>query len=53
MKTHKTPSTSKLVSRFDTELKNILLEDLKNFRVKNKVMSINQQAVVQHTLSAA
>jgi len=53
MKTTKTPSTSKLVACFDTELKNILLEDLKNFRAKNKVMNINQQATAQQTRSAA
>jgi hypothetical protein len=53
MKTFKTPSTSKLVNRFDTELKNILLADLKNFRAKNKVMNINHQVAAQQTLSAA
>ncbi|WP_183567023.1 hypothetical protein [Mucilaginibacter sp. SP1R1] len=53
MKTYKTPSTSKLVARFDTELKNLLSEDLKNFRAKNKIMNINQQPSAQQTLSAA
>jgi hypothetical protein len=53
MKAYKTPSTSKLVNRFDTELKDILLADLKNFSAKNKVMNINQQVVAQQTQSAA
>ncbi|MEN0054062.1 MAG: hypothetical protein AAGC65_10350 [Mucilaginibacter sp.] len=53
MKTTKTPSASKLVARFDTELKNILLEDLKNFRAKNKVMNINPQTADTETRSAA
>jgi len=29
------PATSKLVARFDQELKNLLMEDLKAFRAKN------------------
>jgi len=53
MKAYKTPSASKLVARFDTELKNILLEDLENFRAKNKVMNIKQQTAAQQTRSAA
>jgi hypothetical protein len=53
MKTTKTSSASKLVARFDTELKNILMEDLRNFRVKNKVMNINSQTAAQQTRSAA
>jgi hypothetical protein len=32
MKTHKSASTTKLVARFDKELKGLLLSDLKNLR---------------------
>jgi hypothetical protein len=53
MKTYNKPATSKLVARFDNELKNILMEDLIAFRAKNKFMNINKQAVVQQNLSAA
>jgi hypothetical protein len=53
MKTYNKPSTSKLVARFDNELKNLLMEDLKAFRSKNKFINSNNQAPVQQSLSAA
>ena len=53
MKTYNKPSTSKLVARFDNELKNILMEDLKAFKEKNEFYISNKQAVAQQTLKAA
>ena len=53
MKTYNRLSTSKLVAKFDNELRNILLEDLKAFRTKNKFTISNKQASVQQNLSAA
>lgn len=35
MKTYQKPATSKLVNRFDKELMNILMSDLKNIKAKN------------------
>jgi len=43
MKTYNKPSTSKLVARFDNELKNLLMEDLKAFRDRNKFVISNKQ----------
>ena len=49
-----TLSTSKLVARFDDELLNILLEDLRNFKLKNQFISNNnKQAAAQQTRTAA
>lgn len=45
MKTNKKPATSKLLSRFDNELRNLLLEDLRIFREKNQFKGNNQAAV--------
>ena len=40
------PATSKLLARFDQELKNLLMEDLKAFREKNRfVQGNNNQSV--------
>lgn len=50
MKTYKT-ATSKLVARFDNELKNLLMEDLKAFKDRTQFTSNKQKAVQQ--LSAA
>lgn len=50
MKTYKT-ATSKLVTRFDNELKNLLKEDLKAFKNRTQFTSNKQKAVQQ--LSAA
>ncbi len=41
MKTYKKPATSKLVARFDNELMDILMNDLKNLRgVKNQFLKL-------------
>ncbi|MEZ2337498.1 hypothetical protein AB6735_17770 [Mucilaginibacter sp. RCC_168] len=53
MKSYKTPSASKLIARFDNQLLDILLEDLRNFRAKNRFKPSNQRVVAQQTLSAA
>ena len=45
MKTIKQPATSKLVARFDNELRNLLMEDLKVFREKNQFKNNNQVGV--------
>lgn len=52
MKTYKKPATSKLLIRFDNELKNLLTEDLRAFREKSQFMNNNQQTE-QQQLSAA
>jgi hypothetical protein len=53
MKTHKSTSTSKLVSRFDNQLKKLLLNDLKIIRgVNAQLLSSNNQARVQARLIA-
>ncbi len=41
MKTHNKPATSKLTARYDKELKNILLNDLKALRAKSFLNIIN------------
>ncbi|QXV65400.1 hypothetical protein INP83_20395 [Mucilaginibacter sp. 21P] len=51
MKTYK-QATSKLVARYDNELKNLLMEDLKAFRERNQFSS-NKQKAAQQQLSAA
>ena len=45
MKTLQKPATSKLVARFDNELKTLLMEDLKAFRERNQFC--NNQAIVK------
>jgi hypothetical protein len=51
MKTIQKPAASKLVKRFDNELRDILMSDLKSFMAKNPFLR-NKQANVQ-TLSVA
>ncbi|MFD0752146.1 hypothetical protein ACFQZS_18475 [Mucilaginibacter calamicampi] len=46
MKTYNKPATSKLLKRFDNELKQLLMEDLKAFRAKN-IQRNNQPAIQQ------
>jgi hypothetical protein len=53
MKTLRTPTAMKLTARFDYELKNILINDLKLFMAKNPFLTSNKQAIVQRTLSVA
>ncbi|WP_183578707.1 hypothetical protein HDF18_22560 [Mucilaginibacter sp. X5P1] len=52
MKTYNKPSTSKLVARFDNELKNLLMEDLKAFRERNKFVTSNKQVTAQQSVAA-
>jgi len=41
MKSYKKPSVSKLVARFDKELKNLLMDDLKALKAaKNQLMHV-------------
>lgn len=53
MKTHKKPATSKLVAKFDSELMNILANDLKIFIGRNSFLASKKQAIVQPALSVA
>ncbi len=54
MKTQKTTSISKLVSRFDNELKKLIMQDLKSINsTKNQVMDKIAQSVAGNRLSAA
>jgi len=53
MKTYNKPATSKLLARFDNELLNIIREDLKVFRDRNKFITSNKQATAQQNLTAA
>jgi hypothetical protein len=47
MKTNKKPAVTKLLIRFDNELKNLLAKDLKSFLLSK------QQGLMQSTFSAA
>ncbi|MEO7213955.1 hypothetical protein [Mucilaginibacter sp.] len=42
MKTYKKPATSKLVTRFDNELRSLLMEDLKALRERGRFTRNNQ-----------
>jgi hypothetical protein len=54
MKTSTKPSISKLVTRFDNELKAMLLEDLKNVRnTKDQLLATIKQSISKKGLSAA
>lgn len=53
MKTYTKTATSKLVTRFDNELKNLLMEDLKAFRERTQFLPSNKQDAVQQQLKAA
>ncbi len=53
MKNITKPATSKLVARFDAELKELLMQDLKAYREKNAVLGINKQDATRQNLSAA
>jgi hypothetical protein len=44
MKTYNKPATSKLLKRFDNELKNILMADLKAFKEGSQFMNSNHQS---------
>jgi hypothetical protein len=53
MKAIKKPAASKLLIRFDNELRDMLLNDLMNFTLKNPFSMRNKQAAMQSTLSVA
>jgi hypothetical protein len=53
MKTYNRPAVSKLVARFDNELKNLLTSDLKLFMDRHQFLKNNKQANVRHTLYIA
>lgn len=54
MKATKTnPAISKLVDRFEDELLNILLEDLRNLSVRNQFMHNNKKVALPTTRKAA
>jgi hypothetical protein len=53
MKTHKNSVASKLSTRFDKELRNLLTSDLKLFMAKNQFLLSKKQAMVQSALSVA
>ncbi|MBB5396096.1 hypothetical protein [Mucilaginibacter sp. AK015] len=53
MKAYKKPAASKLLTRFDNDLKTLLMEDLRSFRERNQFSSSNKQAAVTQQLSAA
>lgn len=53
MKTPKKPATSKMITRFDIELKNLLIEDIKTFKEKNQFLNNNVQVIHPQQLSAA
>jgi hypothetical protein len=47
MKTSQKPATSKLLIRYDNELKALLMQDLKAFRERGQFTSNNQPAAQQ------
>lgn len=47
MKTQQKPATSKLLKRFDTELKEMLMADLKAFRERSQFITSNNQTAQQ------
>jgi hypothetical protein len=54
MRNYRTPSVSKMVKRFDNELKTLLLEDLKTVKsAKNKIIDSLTQNLVGQTFTAA
>jgi hypothetical protein len=44
MKTYNKPATSKLLKRYDNELKNILMADLKAFSERGQFINSNHQS---------
>jgi hypothetical protein len=53
MKTYKKTAASKLLTKFDTELKNLLASDLKLFMARNPFLMHKKQALIQPALSVA
>ena len=52
MKIYQKPATSKLMTRFDNELRNLIMEDLKAFRAKNPFLNNNNQATEKQLKAA-
>ena len=53
MKIDQKPSASKLIARFDNELKDLIMSDLKAFTASCLFLRRNKQAVTRQTLSVA
>ncbi|WP_428327589.1 hypothetical protein [Mucilaginibacter sp.] len=53
MKTYKKPAASKLLAKFDNELKSLLSNDLKEFMDRNPFLRNKKQAAMEQTLSVA
>jgi hypothetical protein len=54
MRTYSQPSISKLVARFDNELKNLLLQDLASAKqAKDQLVNTIKQKISKKGLSAA
>jgi hypothetical protein len=53
MKANKKISTEELLIRYDIELRNILMEDLRSFRAKTNFLRIINQAPPVRTATAA
>jgi len=53
MKTYNKPAVSKLLKRFDNELKALITKDLKSFMNNNPFLMRNKQAATQPPLLIA
>jgi hypothetical protein len=53
MKTNKIPATSKLLKRFDNELKNLLNNDLNQFMANNLFLMAKRASAGQQILAVA
>jgi hypothetical protein len=53
MKTYKKPAVNKLIKRFDSALKNLLMDDLKAFREGNRFLNGFNNQVIEKQFSAA
>lgn len=53
MKAYNKPAASKLLTKFDNELKDLLANDLLEFMKKNPFVRSKKQAMMQPTLSVA
>jgi hypothetical protein len=53
MKTNKTTTAKKLLTRFDHELRDLLLNDLMRFTFNQPLLNGNIRAMTQSTLSVA
>jgi len=53
MKNNRKPSSTKLLAKIDSELKNLLANDLKMFMENNPFLMRKKQAMTPSTLSVA